>query len=168
MRVQIGVTGASAFQGGQEALAEELGREIAKSGAVLFAGTAEGAPGLAAKGAKEAGGLAIAIVFKKFSDDELSNFGATIFTGMSRGFDVFVKASDGIIAIGGGSGTLREVALAYKEGKPVVILEGAGGWADRLANTALDPNGVQIPGAKTPKEAVALLLELIRRIPRKQ
>lgn len=161
MRIQIGVTGASELPEGKSEMAEELGREIARSGAVLLVGTVEGAPGLAAKGAKEAGGLTVSIVFKKFPEEELRNFDAVIFTGLSRGFDVLVKASDGIIAVGGGAGTLREMALAYKEGKPLVVLEGAGGWADRLANTSLDSSSPKIQAAKTPKEAVGLLLKMI-------
>lgn len=161
MRIQIGVTGASELTGDKTKLAEELGREIAKNKIILLTGTAEGAPALAAKGAKEAGGLTIAIVFKKYTEEELRYFDGVIFTGLSRGFDVLVKASDGIIAVGGGSGTLREIALAYKEGKPVVVLEGAGGWADKLANTQLDSKGSKIYGAENPKETVSLVLKLI-------
>lgn len=161
MRIQIGVTGASELMEDKTKLAEELGREIASNKAVLLTGTAEGAPNLAAKGANEEGGLTIAIVFKKYTEEELKYFDAVIFTGLSRGFDVLVKASDGIIAVGGGTGTLREIALAYKEGKPVVVLEGGGGWADKLANTQLDSKGPKIYGVKNPKEAVSLLLKLI-------
>lgn len=163
MRIQIGVIGASELAKTKTKLAEELGREIARNKAILLAGTTEGVSGVAAKGAKKDGGLTIAIIFKKYTEEELKYFDGVIFTGLSRGFDILVKASDGIIAVGGGAGTLREIAFAYKEGKPIVALEGAGGWADKLVNTQLDSKGSKIYGVKTPKKAINLLLKLIRK-----
>ena len=161
MRIQIGVIGASNLPEEKAKLAEELGKEIAKNKLILMTGTAEGIPGLAAKGAKEEGGLTVAIIFKNFTEEELKPFDVVVFTGLSRGFDILIKATNGIIAFGGGTGTLREIALTYKEGKPIIILKGGGGWADKLVDTSLEQGGPIIYGAKTPKEAVIKLLKLI-------
>lgn len=161
MRIQIGVIGASSLPKEKAKLAEELGREIAKNKVILMTGTAEGIPGLVAKSTKDAGGSTVGIVFKNFSEEELKPFDAVVFTGMSRGFDILIKTTDGIIAFGGGAGTLREIALAYKEKKPIVVLEGGGGWADKLADTPLKRGGPVIYSARTPKEAIIKLLRLI-------
>jgi hypothetical protein len=49
-----------------------------------------------------------------------------------------VLAGDGVIALEGGSGTLSEIAFAWQFGKPVAALAPSGGWAEKLAGTALD------------------------------
>jgi uncharacterized protein (TIGR00725 family) len=85
MRIQIGVIGASELTEDKTKLAEELGREMAKNKLNLLVGTAEGAPRLAAKGAREAGGLTIAIVFKRYAEEDLKYFDGVIFTGLSTG-----------------------------------------------------------------------------------
>lgn len=49
-----------------------------------------------------------------------------------------VRASDALVMIGGGAGTLHELAIAYAEGTPVVVLRGTGGWSDRLPTLLVD------------------------------
>jgi uncharacterized protein (TIGR00725 family) len=70
--------------------------------------------------------------------------------------------------ISGGIGTLNELTVAYED-KPTVILEGTGGWADRIREVAyegkhLDEVGTsELRFAKTPSEAVDLALTLAHR-----
>jgi len=45
------------------------------------------------------------------------------------------------VAIGGGAGTLSELAYAWIYGRPILTLGGSGGWADRLAGAPLDHRG---------------------------
>jgi len=80
-----------------------------------------------------------------------------IVTGMDQARNVIlVRSSDAVIAVGGRYGTLSEIALALKLGRPVV---GLGTW--RLAQ----PEGrrVPLPSARTPEEAVARALRAARR-----
>jgi uncharacterized protein (TIGR00725 family) len=49
-----------------------------------------------------------------------------------------VLCADLVIAIGGGAGTLSEIAYAWMHNKPIVALYGFGGWADRLAGERVD------------------------------
>ena len=69
---------------------------------------------------------------------------------------ILVRSSDAVIAVGGRYGTLSEIALALKLGRPVV---GLGTW--RLA----PPEGRRFPlvRARTPEEAVARALRAARR-----
>jgi predicted Rossmann-fold nucleotide-binding protein len=63
-----------------------------------------------------------------------------------------VRAADAVIAIGGGWGTLSEVALAMKMGKRVIGLDT---WE-------LSQEGVSVDGilrAESPEDAVRLALE---------
>jgi uncharacterized protein (TIGR00725 family) len=76
-----------------------------------------------------------------------------------------VRAADAVIMISGGIGTLNELTVAYED-KPTVILEGTGGWADRIREIAyqgkhLDEAGInELRYAKTPADAVELALSL--------
>ena len=51
---------------------------------------------------------------------------------------VLVAMADVVVAVAGGSGTLSELAVAWQLGKPVIALRPSGGWAERLAGTAID------------------------------
>ena len=51
---------------------------------------------------------------------------------------VLVAMADVVVAVGGGSGTLSEIALAWQHGKPIVALDLGEGWSARLAGERLD------------------------------
>ena len=76
-----------------------------------------------------------------------------------------VRAADAVIMISGGIGTLNELTIAYQD-KPTVILEGTGGWSDRIREIAyrgkhLDESGsATLHFADTAQEAVDLALAL--------
>ena len=80
----------------------------------------------AARGAKEAGGRTIGImpgVEGKESDRPNPYIDCSVFTGLSDGRNyINAYASDAIIALQGGPGTLSEIALAMKLKRPVVVL----------------------------------------------
>lgn len=60
-------------------------------------------------------------------------------TGMGYARNVVVVASsDVVVAFGGGSGTLSEIALAWQLRRPILAWKGVGGWSERLAGEALD------------------------------
>ncbi|WP_461534726.1 TIGR00725 family protein [Spongorhabdus nitratireducens] len=63
----------------------------------------------------------------------------TIPTGLDIGRNQLVVASGfAVIVIGGGAGTLSEIALASQIGKPVLLMKGSSGWADKLTTDYLD------------------------------
>lgn len=57
--------------------------------------------------------------------------------GVSRN-TLVVAAANVVLALGGGAGTLSEIALAWQIGRPVIALDLGEGWAARLAGTAID------------------------------
>jgi len=144
-------------------LAYEVGREVARRGAVLVTGGLGGVMEAASKGAFEAGGLTVSIIPQKDMREANPYSTVVVATGIShlRNF-INVYSADGVIVVGGGAGTLTEVAAAYIEGKPVVALKGSGGVADEYAGRYLDQRKtVLIHAAETPSEAVELVLRLI-------
>ncbi|MCS7204619.1 MAG: TIGR00725 family protein [Leptospiraceae bacterium] len=60
-------------------------------------------------------------------------------TGMGLARNVIiVNTADVLVAVGGGSGTLSEIAHAWQTGKEVLCYTGFDGWAKELANRQLD------------------------------
>jgi len=57
--------------------------------------------------------------------------------GIARN-QLVVSTGDVIVAVGGGAGTLSEIAFAWQFGKPVICCSGMGGWSEKLAGGALD------------------------------
>ena len=84
-------------------------------------------------------------------------------TGMGLARD-FLNAltADGIIIVGGGSGTLSEVCAAYMYKKPMVAIKNMGGSIEPYIDGFLDHReNIKIIGVDTPQDAVKTILKLI-------
>jgi len=101
--------------------AEEVGRLIAEGGAVLVCGGLGGVMEAAARGAKAGGGVTVGILPHNQSDDANPYIDIAIPTGFGEGRNVIIARSARVlIAVGGEYGTLSEIALGLKMGKPVI------------------------------------------------
>ena len=120
----IGVIGESAFSAPEhEALAEDVGGRIAAAGAVLICGGSTGVMEAACRGARRAGGLTVGILSGIERAEANPFVTIAVATGMGQARNtLIVLSSDALIAIGGGYGTLAEIALALRYGKPVIGL----------------------------------------------
>ena len=79
--------------------------------------------------------------------------------GLTRDF-LNALSADGVIIIGGGSGTLSEVCAAYMHKRPMVAIRNSGGTAEQYADKFVDHReNIKIIGVDSPKEAVELILE---------
>lgn len=146
-----------------EKIAYETGMEVAKSGAVLVTGGLEGVMKAASHGAKDAGGLTLGIIPQDSPSfaNEYCDIVVPSGMGLARDF-LNALSADGVIIIGGGSGTLSETCAAYMHKKPIVAIKNSGGIADKYADTYLDHRkSTLIIGVSSPQEAVKILLEKI-------
>ena len=146
-----------------EKIAYETGGEVAKSGSVLVTGGLDGVMKAASHGAKDAGGLTVGIIPQ--DDPSFANEYCDIVIpsgmGLARDF-LNALSADGVIIIGGGSGTLSETCAAYMYKKPIVAIKNSGGVAEKYADQYLDyRKSVLIIGVSSPKEAVNTILEKI-------
>jgi uncharacterized protein (TIGR00725 family) len=111
----------------QTALAEEIGAGLATAGATIVTGGLGGVMEAACRGARSKHGTTLGLLP---GDDRGAANGwveVAVATGLGELRNgLIVRASDALVAVGGGAGTLSEVALALKLGKPVV---GVGTWA---------------------------------------
>src|SRR5438094_5587250 len=148
-KIHIGVIGEGVGAPGAAALAGRGGAASGRAGARLLSGGRGGVMEAASRGAAEAGGLVVGIL-PGFSRRDANRWVTVpIVTGMDQARNVIlVRSCDALIAVGGMYGTLSEIALAIKLGKPVV---GLCTWRLR------QPEGRRVPiiRAKTPEDAVA-------------
>ena len=144
-------------------LAENVGFLLAQKGAIVITGGKGGVMESAACGAHKANGMTIGVVKGKerYTSNRFTD--VEILSGMvSDGFDEFllVNMCDAIIVIGGGAGTLEEITIAYRNKKPIIVLENTGGWADNICGTDLDQRKtVKLEVVSTPEEAVKLAIK---------
>jgi uncharacterized protein (TIGR00725 family) len=110
----------------QEAVAEQVGRLLARRGAVVVCGGLGGVMEAACRGARDEGGLAVGILPGLDRGAANPHVSVAVATGLGEARNALVvRAADALIAVGGAYGTLSEIALALKAGKPVI---GLGTW----------------------------------------
>jgi uncharacterized protein (TIGR00725 family) len=154
--LQIGVFGASAPSGELYAAAERIGELIALEGATVVCGGLGGVMEAASKGASNAGGMTIGVLPGADPGEANEYVSAAVATDMGHARNtIIVRSSDAAIAVGGGYGTLSEIALAMKCGLTVVGYET---W------DATGTGELRAPRhrASTPEEAVKKAVEAAR------
>lgn len=135
--------------------AYEVGALLAEKGACVICGGLGGVMNAVAKGCASKGGICIGILPGETRSGASKYLTAAIPTGLGEGRNfLIVRASDALIAIGGGYGTLSEIALALKIGKPVV---GLLTWEGKSKDQIID-----IVRAESPKEAVEKSLSFVK------
>lgn len=154
--VFIGVIGGSEVSPQIAELAEEVGREIARHGAVLVCGGLGGVMEAACRGAKSEDGLTIGILPGDNRQDANPHVQIPIVTGIGYARNVaVVKSAQVVIAIDGSYGTLSEISHALQSGIPVIGLNtwsfSIDGWADN-----------NIIRVKNPRDAVDKAMALIK------
>jgi uncharacterized protein (TIGR00725 family) len=150
----IGVIGAGDATAEQIAHAEEVGRLLARDGAVLVCGGLGGVMHAAARGCEAEGGTSIGLLPGDDRSPGSLHLTVALATGLGEARNALItRTVDAAIAIGGGYGTLSEIGLAAKMGKTVV---GLGTWE-------LPDRGGRLVHATTPHDAVRAALAAARR-----
>jgi uncharacterized protein (TIGR00725 family) len=122
----VAVVGPGEASAEEAAEAEEVGRLLGERGAVLVCGGLGGVMEAACRGAKAGGGSTLGILPGHDRGAANEFVDVAIATGLGEARNALVvRAADVLIAVGGGYGTLSEIALALKGGTPVV---GIGTW----------------------------------------
>ena len=118
----------------------------------------------ASKGAKEVGGFVIGIIPQDEKTAANPYCDAVIATGIGVARDfVTAYSADAVIIVGGGAGTMIEVAAAYQKRIPIIAITGTGGTADRVVDTFIDDRKIEIVlGEDSPEKAVDTALRLVQ------
>lgn len=164
---ETGYCGLDAFE-----KAKELGREIAKQGAIITTGATTGFPLYAAMGAKDECGFSIGVSPAATEREHvevyklpLDYMDVVIYTGFGyAGRDLLlVRSSDAVVIGCGRIGTLNEFSVAFEDRRPIGILEGS--WKTdeilrQIIDTAHRPNN-RIIYESDPKAMVERLTEMV-------
>jgi uncharacterized protein (TIGR00725 family) len=152
----VGVAGASQPEASLVEQAETLGRRLAEAGAVIVCGGGPGVMAAVCRGAQGAGGITVGLLPGLDRHTGNPHLTVALPTGLDQGRNLLlVRASDALVAVGGGFGTLSEVALALRTGVPVVGLET---WSLALGGRPVDA----FPVAADADGAVRLVLDAAR------
>lgn len=152
--------------------AEMVGRELARSGMVVITGATTGIPYWAAKGAKEEGGLVIGFSPASSEASHVKTYhlpvdyhDVIVYTGFEySGRNLLLtRAADAVILMCGRLGTLNEFTIAFEDHKPIGVLTGTGGIADRVEEIVSKAH--RGPGkivfSSDPAELVEKVIELV-------
>ena len=138
----VAVVGSGTATGKPYEQAREVGRLVAERGGIVVCGGLSGVMEAAAHGATEAGGTAIGILPDEDRRRQNEFLSYSVATGVGEARNLAVVCSGHVVvAVGGEYGTLSEIGLARKVGRPVVVLEG---W----------DLGDHVMVARSPEEAV--------------
>ena len=153
-RPHVAVVGGGGAPLEELSAAEEVGRRLAAAGAVVVCGGLGGVMEAACRGAKEGGGTTVGILPGMDRRDANPYVDVAIPTGMGEARNALVvRASESMVAVGGEFGTLSEIALALKAGRPVI---GLGSWELSKGGHPV----AAIRAAACAEEAARLALEL--------
>jgi uncharacterized protein (TIGR00725 family) len=153
--VYVAVIGGGTPRPEDEVRAEAVGEALARGGATIVTGGLGGVMAAACRGAKRAAGLTVGILPTEDRTTANRWIDVAIPTGLGEARNALVvRMADALVAIGGEYGTLSEIALALRAGKPVI---GLGTWTlvrpDGTADTGIVP-------ATDPEGAASLALGL--------
>ena len=143
LRTPVAVIGTRTPTASQVAAAVAMGRLLAAHGVTVLCGGRSGVMEDVCRGVAEAGGLSIGLL----PDDEPEAANPYVTVPLATGIGVarnalIARAACCLVAIGGGYGTLSEIAFALQFKRPVFLLEDApvvdGAQACVDADAALD------------------------------
>lgn len=135
--------------------ARRVGAALARAGATLVSGGLGGVMSASCEGAMSAGGTTVGLLPGHHRADGNQFLTVALPTGLGQLRNgLVVGAADGVIAVGGGWGTLSEIALAMRTGTPLVALNS---WTVRSPDGTAGP----LATATSPEAAVDLLMSML-------
>lgn len=156
--MQVAVIGPGTASDAERAAARAIGTGLAEAGVVVVTGGLGGVMAAATAGARDAGGVTLALLPGDEAAGATVPPTVTVPTGLGEARNMLVvRSADAVVAIGGAWGTLSELALAVRRGTPVV---GVGTWelGDDLAARGLEDPVVR---ASSPAVAVRAVLGIL-------
>lgn len=144
----VAVVGAGVADDATLQLAHAVGAGIARHGWILVTGGRGGVMAAASRGAAEQGGLVVGVLPGPDRKEANPWVAIPLATGLGHARNaVIAQAADALVAVGGSHGTLSEMALGLKMGKPVVAL-----------------NDLSVPGVERAEDVEDALARLVTRL----
>lgn len=166
-RPVVAVVGANGASDALLRAAEAVGEGLVDEGFRVATGGLGGVMTATSRGARRAAewseGTVVGVLPGLVASEANEYIDIVIPTGMNYARNVILIAmADVVVAIGGGAGTLSEIALAWQHGKPIVTLDLGEGWSARLAGERLDHRREDpLHRAMNAEDAVRLAVTLV-------
>ena len=169
-RFSVSVVGDGTIEEGSEKfnIAFEVGKLLSLEGFILITGGLGGVMEAASQGARDNNGMVVGIVPGTKAETANTYVNIPVATGLGEARNIIVSNSHAIIAIGGGAGTLSEMALGWKQNRLLLGWRGEG-WSKKLADKAVDPKprftGIKedrVFGFDTSKQAMEILKQKMK------
>ncbi len=152
-------------------LAEKLGQKLIDSGYRIITGGLGGIMEAASSGAKKSEtykeGDIVGILPGADPSESNEYTDIVIATDLDYGRNLIISNSDAVIAIGGGAGTLSEIAMGWAMKRLIIAYE-VDGWSGKLANSRIDPRiryenieDDKVYGVKSEDEVIEILSRLL-------
>jgi uncharacterized protein (TIGR00725 family) len=152
--MQVAVVGPSHPTEQEAMLAERVGQLLAERDAVLLSGGEEGVMEAACRGARLAGGTVVGILGGSNRVEANAFLTVNVVTGIGIARNtILIRSADAVISVGCSWGTLVEMALTVKLGRPLIAL---GGW--HVSDGQGEPVDEGVQRVDTAEEAVTLAL----------
>ncbi len=169
VKIQVAVIGFGDLSENQDLsrMTEKLGQLLIDNDYRILCGGLGGVMSSICKGAKESSnykeGMTIGIIPSLDASSTNPYIDIKIATGISYSRNqIIIASSDIVISIGGGAGTLSELAFAWQMNKKIISLSTSGGWSEKLAGKKLDnKRSDKIYEAKNEEEAISLISKLL-------
>ena len=176
MKLTIGVMGSSGGELNAEVKKKvfRLGEVIAERGAILITGGCPGLPYEAIRGAKAKDGMTVGISPGLSIDEHqhkyrspIEDFDVLVYTGSGlMGREITnIRSCDMIVIVGGRTGTLGELAIAYDEGRLIGVLTGTGGITEiveTIIRVSNKQTGAYVLYEEDPEKLIDRLIEYYR------
>lgn len=146
----------------------ELGKALMDQGYFMVCGGMQGLMEAVCKGARNSNqykpGCTIGIIpsLDKSQANPYCDIVIPTGIGIARN-QLVVNTGDAVVAVGGGAGTLSEIAFSWQFKKPIICYVGFGGWSEKLAGVDLDNTASElIKKAESLGEVMAFLNEALK------
>ena len=173
LTLKIGVMGSASGRIATDQIerARVLGKAIADHRCIVITGACPGLPLAAALGAHEAGALVVGISPGLSLEEHrlkyhspVEHHDVLIFTGSGlMGREVVnIRSSDMVAILGGRSGTLGELAIAYDEGKLIGVLLDMGGISNMVESilaVCRKETGARVLYDREPRRLIARMVD---------
>ena len=140
-RLQIAIIGSRDIDQDAQQLVEDISRMLVQEGYRIVTGGLGLLPSAAHRGAKSASNSTEAdtiAILPGFDPKPAYNHADIIIpTGLDVSRNAIVANSDAVIAIGGGAGTLSEIAYAWQFKRPILATS-VEGWSSKIAGQTVD------------------------------
>jgi len=169
VKVQVAVIGSGDIAENPDLIkmTEKLGRLLIDNEYRILCGGLGGVMTFICKGAQESSnykeGMTVGIVPSLDASSTNPYIDVKIATGMSFSRNqVIIASADVVVSIGGGAGTLSELAFAWQMNKKIIALSPSGGWSEKLVGKKLnDKRTDEIFNAKNEEEVISFISSLL-------